>query len=420
MRLRLRLQASWFGADRETMKNPVAASQEGLLAWCQAELTQESTPVDAGVLSRLTIVVPSYGRQEFLLRQLAQWGASACKVIIADGSPDSLQPSAIRLVEQLPNVRYLHLPVTYAERLAIVATMLDTPYAVLLGDDEFFLKNGLVSAVRKLDSNPEIVACMGQSLHFLVDGNEIVNYATGYAHLGYELLQDRVPDRLKAAMSSHNAVTCYAVLRADTWRKSWGKIGTWASPTVVEIQQALLVHICGKVTTTDALCWLRSSENKPVLVRGEFDYRVGFSTWWNDEAYMAERKRFLESLVQCALERHDVDVETARVWITEAIQAYLALISAKGKHSRGRGNTVRVALSRFARSLLPESLVIAMKSASPFHREKGLIGSPRWLHTHPDLLPPPITSQDLPGLADVERLVSGFHAVRSREMQVAA
>ena len=107
---------------------------------------------DREMLEKLTVVVPCYGRQDFLLRQCAYWHGTGARLIIVDGSERALPPSTQDLMAGLGDVQYLHAHISMMERLKLAADRLETPYAILLGDDEFLLYAGLASVVLRADA----------------------------------------------------------------------------------------------------------------------------------------------------------------------------------------------------------------------------------------------------------------------------
>ena len=63
--------------------------------WCLERLRNGPTVVEPPGLERLTVFVPSFGRPEFILRQLVYWSGTAAHLLILDGSPDPI-PESVR------------------------------------------------------------------------------------------------------------------------------------------------------------------------------------------------------------------------------------------------------------------------------------------------------------------------------------
>lgn len=275
---------------------------------------------DKNELSKLTIIVPSYNRQYYILRQCIYWQNSGATLIIVDGSKNSLKKNYITLLENLDNVTYIHSSVNIMKRLKCAAELIKTKYTVMSGDDEFLLKSGLISTINELDNNPELVACMGQSLNFFY--NEYKNKTTfsrGYPHYKYKIVDQDIKNRLKLLMSNYTAVTAYAVHKTKLWQKSWGNLKvSYSSNYVHEIQQAMMAVINGKVGTVDEVYWMRSSENNFVD-----DRTINFQDWWVDDDYKSEQECLVDLLSEELAYNGEVDKIQARNIIIESMNIFV-------------------------------------------------------------------------------------------------
>lgn len=117
--------------------------------------TTASTETHVGE-PRITIVVLSYERQDFLRRQLLYYANRHVHLIFADGSANAWPHEHFGSNDQM-SWEYLHCPGydTYRERLALACERLTTEYVCLLDDQECILWTGLVSAISTLDENPD-------------------------------------------------------------------------------------------------------------------------------------------------------------------------------------------------------------------------------------------------------------------------
>ena len=242
-------------------------------------------------LENLTVIIPSYCRQPFLLRQIVYWMYAPVKVIILDGSTESLSPHLMKAVAPLLHITYWHNPVGIMERLVAVKSMISTSYAVLQGDDEFLLHGGLRKAVQYLKENADDAGCIGQSIRFYISKDKSqIAYGTGYPHFNYNVRADSVLERFEHAMEHYNAATCYAVLRTEVWKDSLASLLKTACKDVCEVQQALATYSAGKFSTVDQIYWLRSCENVPVMDSNHFK-NLSFPAWWISSAYADERQK---------------------------------------------------------------------------------------------------------------------------------
>lgn len=281
----------------------------------------------------LTVVVPSLNRQAYLLRQLRYWSSSSAHLVIVDGSSSPLSDRVRLAIETHPRITYRHFASSLADRLGLAGGLVETPYAVMLGDDEFHLQTGLSASVAVLDENPDLVGCTGQVLRFTPVGRyRRIAFERAYPTMhGYSIRHPAPIDRLIAALSDYNAATCYAVLRSPIWQKSWGSVGSWRAGAAIELQQAAAVYLLGGIATTNSVQWLRSDENPPGYGSpDEKNLRVKFQKWWLDKPYEAERSEFVSLLVDSVSDELGADRDECAAWVVAGAEAYVRSVYIDG------------------------------------------------------------------------------------------
>jgi hypothetical protein len=315
-----------------------------------------------------------------------------------------------------------------ADRLRLAGGLIETPYAVMLGDDEFHLPTGLSASVETLEKNEALVGCMGQVLSFSPLGRYRRSlFARAYPLLNrYDISHLRPEDRLIAAMSSYNMATSYAVLRTPVWRKSWGSVEEYGSGVAAEIQQAMAVYLLGPFTTTSHVQWLRSIENPagPVSPH-EKDRRVWFPEWWESDRYGAERSTFIGRLAESVAEELSADRDKCTAWVMAGGEVFVEENRAKFEFEEPSrslfGGLVPVAakLLRTVARYLPDPLFLGAKRwRGRVLRLLGRSGGnyygtvedlPRIFRTE-DLY---VASETVGEIALVEVVVREFHELRS-------
>ena len=155
----------------------------GLIIWMERELEKKKKKSNNAhhQLSQLTIVIPSFFRQEYLLRQVVLWAFTDATIIIADGTSEPLDSRLIEIISNIPNISYKHLTDSYTSRIKKSSNYISTPYAMCLADDDIFLKEGLCRAIDKLNQDNEILACMGQSIGVDYDAKSMQGNYFSYA-----------------------------------------------------------------------------------------------------------------------------------------------------------------------------------------------------------------------------------------------
>jgi len=222
---------------------------------------------------------------------LAFWAGASVRLLIMDGSDQPLGARGMDLAGSLDHVDYRHRPTSIPDRLREAADALETEYAVMLGDDEFHLPHGLSKAVERLDEDPELAGCIGQSLYLrLMGSGTTAVFETAYPHWRYSRRELDPQERFGAAFDPYTPATPYAVLRRNVWQDSWGRLEDWSCPAAMEVQQAMVVLGHGCVEAVDAVQWLRSVENPRV---DDTARRLTFVPWYRSEASSGERGRWM-------------------------------------------------------------------------------------------------------------------------------
>lgn len=283
-------------------------------------------------LSRVTIVIPTLGRPEFVERQIAYWSNSQAKIIILDGSKEKITRDSFPL-----NITYVHQTNGFLQRLRTATGMVNTEFVALLADDEFFLKSGIEDAVQFLDTNVQTIGCVGRCLYFFVDqGRFLVSHAyrdwkpfpSQRDDLGMRLDADLPPNKTHMAM--------YGIYRCEAWRKMFSRAYAvqFSCGYVYERLLNLQRTILGKTEIIESLLWMRSKENPPV-VHSDIPRTLGrdFVSWATLPEFVDEtleyQKVALKILVEGGLDK---------VQATEAVHRFFSggveRQSVKEKNSR--------------------------------------------------------------------------------------
>ncbi len=412
-----------------------------LTDWCLKSL---SGPIGRSFdpevdLSMLTVVVPSFNRQDYLLRQIRFWASSSARLIIVDGSTLPIDGRIRSAVDAHPGIEYLHHPGGFVERVSLAGGLIETPYAVLLGDDEFHLETGLAAALEVLEGEGDLVGCMGQVLSFSpVGAYRRIVFARAYSSLqGYQVRHDQPQDRLIAAMSEYTMAACYAVLRTPIWRRSWGTIGNWESAHACEMQQAMAVHLLGGLTTTNHIQWLRSIENSPVGntsedggagVSADQSTGIWFPEWWESPPYETERRAFVTMLTEAVSENLGVRGDECSQWVSAGAQTFVA--GHRGQFdfdvtSHGIAARLRPLVASFLRKIarqFPDRIFLGAKRLrGSVLRTLGRPGGDYYgtVNDLPKVLESEgvrLTSAAAEELSFVETMVREFHTIRDEEI----
>ncbi|NLW03770.1 MAG: TIGR00180 family glycosyltransferase [Pseudomonadaceae bacterium] len=341
----------------------MAELSESVIKWFE-KTRYDNSVKNQDNLQKVTVVIPSYNRQSYLLRQIAYWHGSGVKLVILDGTANPLPSSVLSIIQGRQDVCYLYLPISIEERLNQAEKHIRTDFVISLSDDEFFLKDALSKIVTELEEDPELAGCIGQSLGFDVDpASSTVLFRPGYQHWNYSATHSMPEDRLQYAMNPYSAATCYGVLRSKVWKAGWGDVLKSSCAYTPEIFQVMTTYILGKYKAIDQLFWLCSYENAPVVTSGwSRDYR--FHEWWNDPKAKNEKQFFLDKLQNLIITNHDMDKDEALRMINSSISCYLNFII--DYYHQTFAQRTKTVFAKILRTILPLSLYNKLKAIAGF------------------------------------------------------
>jgi len=265
------------------------------------------------LLSKLTLVMPTYKRQSYALRNMRYWSGRVATVHVMDGSPSAI--SASELVGLAGNIHYHYLPISLFRRIEHSLGLIETEYAAMMGDDEFYIPSALEACMRELESQVELVSCMGRCIVFSYTPRGGVVGKMGYTKMeNYSILQDDPIERMVAHMDPYTCSTSYSVVRSPVWQRSMLTSVQKEFPAfaITEYQFELAVCYQGKSKVIPELMWMRSGEMPPI--RGRDPSLIPKNTsmkWWLDPSKEVEHTEFLTIMGTTLAETEDKATEIA-------------------------------------------------------------------------------------------------------------
>lgn len=260
---------------------------ERCVEWAETALRngKRAGPVAPETLSQLTLVIPSFRRQDYLMRQVVYWAHSRATLIIVDGSPQSIGARAEAFVRGIPNIVYVHSGDTYVNRIRQASGLVRTPYAMCLADDDLFLMTGLGRAIDCLNARPELTICVGQAIAIDFDrwAGRAHFFSYGASLRNYQVVHPDPSERIRLGIDNYRAATCYAVVRWPAFAEIWRDIQSTSCPWTIEYEHAISTYTVGSLAAVDAVYWLRSSECESIM-----PVHPDFATWWLAEEYRSE------------------------------------------------------------------------------------------------------------------------------------
>lgn len=154
------------------------------------------------MISDVTIIIPTYNnRHNYLKRSLAYHAEFRILIIIADSSSEPLPDSNFK---NQSNIRYFHLPTMgYTEKLQHVLSKVTTPYTLLLADDDFITKRGIISCLQFLHKHPDYDSAQGNQIFFEIKNKKINSYPLMSHLVGFEINDDSPSERVRKLFLQH-------------------------------------------------------------------------------------------------------------------------------------------------------------------------------------------------------------------------
>lgn len=367
------------------------------------------------ILQKLTIVIPTYDRQAFALRNMRYWSGKLAKVIVVDGTDKPIDAEAIKTLR--PNIEYYHLPITVNERLQFAVDRIATPYAMLCGDDEFMVPSGVIECISFLENNAEYAQCGARAVGFSLKKKYLDLYEVKPMQRHHRVEQDTPLARIRYHIENFTPSTIYSVHRAPSFRlailssiRYQYSNGGYTGELIVELISAAV----GKSRVLPSAMWIRSSENEPVQHEG-WDRKLHLPEWYDDPTYAQEVEKMYEILTDtvCFLD-HSLDRSETYHSITEIINNRLDRVDRPGlERIYKRATPPRIVSALlFVKRLIKHALIswapkLAGLMVSNYYRSKQFC-SYKSMITRGE-----IRFSDINELNDIWETVLEFHAINS-------
>ena len=220
-------------------------------------------------LHEVTIIIPTYQRPTFLLRNLSFWSSTNVKIIVADGSPTS---ELSFLENGKHSVEYFRTQESMELRLATAASRVKTKYAIISGDDEFMLPKSISILQDFLNLNSDYVCCIGRCIAFEKRKSSkskspfLLLRPDKPGQANHQVNQTNSIERISYHISNYQVSTFYALHRSKNLASILNRVSTIkiSSPYGAELFFETASAESGKSRVLSIPSWLRSSENTPV------------------------------------------------------------------------------------------------------------------------------------------------------------
>ncbi|CAM8363595.1 Glycosyltransferase domain [Candidatus Methylopumilus universalis] len=268
----------------------------------------------------LTLIVPTFNRQSFALRNMRYWSGRDIVMHVMDGTKLGLTP--LQLAQLDDNIHYHHMPeLSIGERLNEAIDLIETPYVTFLSDDEFFIPSALSSCISQLKADDELVSCMGLSIQFEYKNGNVIGRRFYQSLENYSLLQTDALERMLAHMDPYVMSSMNSVVRSVVWKRSMRLlcIGDLSTFNIGELLFELAVCFQGKTKVISEIMWLRSYENKIIIDHAK---TKSFFIWWRSDDKSEDRSKLL-SCISSILTKTSNEREMVKSFMLLALNRYV-------------------------------------------------------------------------------------------------
>lgn len=256
------------------------------------------------------------------------------------------------------NTYYEHNTSGYKLRLEKAASMVDTPYTMLMADDDFYSCKAIDACLEELEINNDLIACCGRVVNFKFNDTfkKIVGFDEFKNMADHSISQNSAVDRMVYHMRNYAPTLYYSVMRTDYWMKSMQSfiIKEFSLLASNEYQFEISACYLGKSKVIPHLLWYRSWED--VSIRGTdaaFNLENPMDLWWKNPHSVDERSEFLNVMANTLSQYTQDSVEDVKIWVSKAMDGFCAF----GENYFHRPSKLYKIIRKIYLELIPESLV---------------------------------------------------------------
>lgn len=233
------------------------------------------------MLEDLSVIIPTYEKQEFALRTALFWENTGATVFILDGSKKNND-----FRDRLQNkyfIRYFHKPLSLSSRFKwfLKSVKIKTKYSILQSDDEFYLPSAIKKCIREIEKK-NLASCGGKCICFRKHFDDVLfsPWQPPFCKQeNYSVMNKDPEKRLVQHMNPYLCSSIYSVVKTPVFINCL-KAASFRSKCieVPEIAFEVLSAWQGQNKIISDLFWLKSYEN-PSIGKKLKDRYESFAKW---------------------------------------------------------------------------------------------------------------------------------------------
>ena len=273
-------------------------------------------------LSKITIIIPSYRRQEYAIEALKYWSKYSVDLHLVDGSDDPI----VNIDKEIgnPQIKYHHIKIlSEVDRIKKILPLIKTKYVILSSDDDLLLPDALSNCIKEIEKDNDIISCSGQTLSFYKFEKEKKFYLTDSNLNNFKNMSNNAVERVNKHMSDYVPSVIYSVMPTDIFQnifdvENFHELKFYAS---LELRVTLLVAYYGKSKTINNLLVLRNKSVTSAVIRSS--QTTSFFLTMFLPKQKNQRIEFINGLIKSILKREKKNVQTLKKIFDSALRKYL-------------------------------------------------------------------------------------------------
>ncbi len=194
----------------------------------------------------ITIIIPTHNRSEYAKRSVKYYRQELTPIPLQ--ICDSSKEKNLFLEQEL-GLNYHHSPEnSFAEKVNFALQKVQTPYVMLIADDDFFTLTGIKASVDFLNKHADYSTAQGTYTRFVALKNELILFPIYENGLSEDFENNSKAFRVAHLMNSYYPLF-YAIQRTEVMRKTYSALveNKISNLNLVEFSMAIIPTCLGKV-----------------------------------------------------------------------------------------------------------------------------------------------------------------------------
>lgn len=326
----------------------------------------------------LTIVIPTYNREQTLRRSISYWESLGIRVLVLDGSDlpifqdGPVSSDSIVSYFSFPRNESENLKFgSYFRRMRFAATQVSSKFVALCADDDYFLASGIQKALQLLDEQPWIDAVFRPCADYRISEEGV------YWNLEYSEWSDRgfgasADVQTRVRKTDRGYINYYSICRVEKWKHLLELCFEieFGHSQVIQFLMDEIGKILFRTAVLDDLLYIRQYNN-PLKYQSD---EIGLGRWLIDDKNIFDVTRIKDQIRKALLTveetyRNDEIVDSILDFHASAFRDFWNRATAKSlKHLRWVPHFVRNGANR----LIPRQMSFALGYRGKVLNENGL------------------------------------------------